>query len=131
MLIIFSKLQSGQGIVEFALLLVLVGILSTAGLMLFGESVGDAFDMANSSLPPFHMGGIQVTINPATFTPAATEPFFPTSTPTPGPTPIPTATPTVAPTPTYRQWCLSQGPGYTWNWRGQCMHNHFMVVPPA
>jgi hypothetical protein len=65
-------------------------------------------------------------------TPAPTQTRTPTVTPAPTntPAPSPTRTPTAVPTLTYKQWCLAQGTGYSWNWlTGKCMHNGHVVTP--
>jgi hypothetical protein len=135
---ISSKHEVGQALVEFTLVLVLGGIISSAVLLAFGPWISAAFGNIDSSLPTFNLGGIPVQINPtdlptrtATVTPmntaTATATYYPTFTPTIRPTA--TRTPTVAPTPTYRQWCLSMG--YTWSWlQGVCKHGTVVVTPP-
>jgi Flp pilus assembly pilin Flp len=121
--LIASRLAMGQGMVEFALIIMLVGFAFIAGTAVFGESIGDTFSTINSSLPPLTFGGLPVHINVTetpTFTPTSTPIFSPTVTdtlelsftptitptreptftPTPTPTHTPTETPTIAPTDT-------------------------------
>ena len=45
-----SKKESGQGLVEYGLILVLVAIVVIVVLMLFGTIVGDVFSTSNTSL---------------------------------------------------------------------------------
>ena len=109
----------GQGLVEYALILVLVAIAIIGGLSVFGESIGDTFSTINSSQSGLHVGGIPISINPTvaptltatippTETPTDTPTVPPTETPTVPPSEIPTSvptwTPTVGPTPTDQPW---------------------------
>jgi hypothetical protein len=118
MITISSKRQTGQAMIEFTLGFVLVGIFSTATLMLFGPTIGSSFNAMATSFPPLRMGGIPVEINPPEFTPTVgptqantptktvaptnTAMAAPTNTPIPGPTntpiPAPTNTATARPT---------------------------------
>jgi pilus assembly protein Flp/PilA len=47
---LFSPREKGQGLVEYALILVLVAIVVIAALLLLGPVVGNAFSTVNSSL---------------------------------------------------------------------------------
>ncbi len=47
---LFSPSQKGQGLVEYALILVLVALVVIAVLMLLGPVVGNAFSTLNKSL---------------------------------------------------------------------------------
>lgn len=47
---LFSPSQKGQGLVEYALILVLVAIVVIAALMLLGPVIGNTFSMINTSL---------------------------------------------------------------------------------
>jgi Flp pilus assembly pilin Flp len=108
---IASRLAMGQGMVEFAIIIVLVGFTFIAGFALFGESIGDTFSTINSSLPPLTFGGLPVEINATEtptptqtetpiFTPTVTETHEPTNTPADTPTLASTDTPTSTPTDT-------------------------------
>jgi len=46
----FAQKERGQGLVEYALILVLVAIVVIAVLMLLGPVIGNAFSTLNSSL---------------------------------------------------------------------------------
>ena len=46
----FRLTQKGQGLVEYALILVLVAIVVIAVLMLLGPTIGNAFSTVNNSL---------------------------------------------------------------------------------
>ena len=46
----FSKEEKGQGLVEYALILVMVAIVVIAALMLLGPMIGNTFSKINSSL---------------------------------------------------------------------------------
>jgi pilus assembly protein Flp/PilA len=46
----FSKKEKGQGLVEYALILVLVAIVVIAALMVLGPMIGNTFSKINSSL---------------------------------------------------------------------------------
>ncbi len=47
---LFSPEEKGQGLVEYALILVLVAIVVIAALMLLGPMIGNVFSKINSSL---------------------------------------------------------------------------------
>jgi pilus assembly protein Flp/PilA len=47
---LFSKKEKGQGLVEYALILVMVAIVVIAALMLLGPVIGNTFSKINSSL---------------------------------------------------------------------------------
>ena len=47
---LFAPMEKGQGLVEYALILVLVAIVVIAVLMLMGPIIGNTFSMINSSL---------------------------------------------------------------------------------
>jgi len=47
---LFSPAEKGQGLVEYALILVLVAIVVIAVLMLLGPIIGNVFSTLNSSL---------------------------------------------------------------------------------
>jgi pilus assembly protein Flp/PilA len=47
---LFSKKEKGQGLVEYALILVLVAIVVIAALMIMGPMIGNTFSKINSSL---------------------------------------------------------------------------------
>lgn len=47
---LFSQKEKGQGLVEYALILVLVAIVVIAALMILGPVIGNTFSMINSSL---------------------------------------------------------------------------------
>ena len=47
---LFSPREKGQGLVEYALILVLVAIVVIAALLLLGPVVGNAFSTVNHSL---------------------------------------------------------------------------------
>ncbi len=47
---LFSPKEKGQGLVEYALILVLVAIVVIAALMILGPIVGNVFSKVNSSL---------------------------------------------------------------------------------
>ena len=47
---LFSPRERGQGLVEYALILVLVAIVVIAALLLLGPVVGNAFSTVNKSL---------------------------------------------------------------------------------
>jgi len=51
-----SKKQKGQGLVEYALILVLVAIVVIAALMILGPLIGNVFSTINSSLSSFGSG---------------------------------------------------------------------------
>ena len=46
----FSPKEKGQGLVEYALILVLVAIVVIAALMILGPIIGNVFSKLNSSL---------------------------------------------------------------------------------
>jgi pilus assembly protein Flp/PilA len=47
---LFARNQKGQGLVEYALILVLVAIVVIAALMILGPIIGNTFSTINSSL---------------------------------------------------------------------------------
>ncbi len=47
---LFAPKEKGQGLVEYALILVLVAIVVIAALMILGPVIGNAFSTINSSL---------------------------------------------------------------------------------
>ena len=47
---LFSPKENGQGLVEYALILVLVAIVVIAALMILGPIIGNVFSKLNSSL---------------------------------------------------------------------------------
>lgn len=47
---LFSPREKGQGLVEYALILVLVAIVVIAALMVLGPVIGNVFSRINSSL---------------------------------------------------------------------------------
>lgn len=47
---LFSMKEKGQGLVEYALILVLVAIVVIAALLLLGPVIGNTFSKINSSL---------------------------------------------------------------------------------
>ena len=47
---LFSQKEKGQGLVEYAFILVLVAIVVIAALLILGPVVGNTFSMINSSL---------------------------------------------------------------------------------
>ena len=47
---LFSPKENGQGLVEYALILVLVAIVVIAALMVLGPVIGNVFSKINSSL---------------------------------------------------------------------------------
>jgi pilus assembly protein Flp/PilA len=53
----FNSKRKGQGLVEYALILVLVGIVVVAALMLLGPVIGNVFSQINSSLAVVSGGG--------------------------------------------------------------------------
>ena len=50
---LFSPKEKGQGLVEYALILVLVAIVVIAALMILGPIIGNVFSRINSSLSNF------------------------------------------------------------------------------
>lgn len=50
---LFAPKEKGQGLVEYALILVLVAIVVIAALMILGPIIGNAFSTINSSLTNF------------------------------------------------------------------------------
>ncbi len=71
----FKKKDKGQGLVEYALILVLVAIVVIAALMILGPIIGNVFSDINSSLTGVGAGGGGVAA------PAPTEPPAPTEDP--------------------------------------------------
>jgi len=49
-LMLFAPKEKGQGLVEYALILVLVAIVVIAVLMIMGPTIGNTFSLINSSL---------------------------------------------------------------------------------
>ena len=47
---LFSPKEKGQGLVEYALILVLIAILVIASLLILGPVIGNTFSSINSSL---------------------------------------------------------------------------------
>ena len=47
---LFSPKEKGQGLVEYALILVLVAIVVIAALMVLGQVIGNVFSKINTSL---------------------------------------------------------------------------------
>ncbi len=47
---LFSRSERGQGLVEYALILVLVAIVVIAALMILGPIIGNTFSTINNSL---------------------------------------------------------------------------------
>ena len=47
---LFAPQEKGQGLVEYALILVLVAIVVIAALMILGPMIGNVFSQINSSL---------------------------------------------------------------------------------
>jgi pilus assembly protein Flp/PilA len=56
-----SKQEKGQGLVEYALILVLVAIVVIAALMVLGPKIGNIFSKVNSSLTTVSSGGAAVS----------------------------------------------------------------------
>lgn len=52
-----KKQEKGQGLVEYALILVLVAIVVIAALMILGPIIGNVFSTINSSLSTVNTGG--------------------------------------------------------------------------
>ena len=50
---LFAPKEKGQGLVEYALILVLVAIVVIAALMILGPLIGNVFSTINSSLSSF------------------------------------------------------------------------------
>lgn len=50
---LFAPKEKGQGLVEYALILVLVAIVVIAALMILGPIIGNTFSTINSSLTNF------------------------------------------------------------------------------
>jgi pilus assembly protein Flp/PilA len=48
---LFAPAEKGQGLVEYAIILVLVAILVIVIVGLFGDKTGDTFSSINNSLP--------------------------------------------------------------------------------
>ena len=64
-----KKNQKGQGMVEYALILALVGIVVFATLVLLGPSIGNVFGRINSAVSTNEPAGGDTVSNPATSTP--------------------------------------------------------------
>ncbi len=47
---LFAPREKGQGLVEYALILVLVALVVIAAMLILGPTIGNAFSMINSSL---------------------------------------------------------------------------------
>lgn len=47
---LFSQKEKGQGLIEYALILVMVAIVVIAALMVLGPVIGNTFSMINTSL---------------------------------------------------------------------------------
>ncbi len=47
---LFAPRERGQGLIEYALILVLVALVVIAALMVLGPTIGNAFSTLNSSL---------------------------------------------------------------------------------
>jgi pilus assembly protein Flp/PilA len=60
-----KKHEKGQGLVEYALILVLVAIVVIAALMILGPIIGNVFSKVNSSLSTVSTGGSAVVVNTA------------------------------------------------------------------
>ena len=50
---LFAPKENGQGVVEYALILVLVAIVVIVALMILGPLIGNVFSTINSSLSEF------------------------------------------------------------------------------
>lgn len=59
-----TKHEKGQGLVEYALILVLVAIVVIAALMILGPIIGNVFSQINSSLSMVSTGGIEEVVAP-------------------------------------------------------------------
>lgn len=57
-----KKQEKGQGLVEYALILVLVAIVVIAALMILGPIIGNVFSKVNSSLSVVSSGGTPPTV---------------------------------------------------------------------
>jgi len=66
-----KKHQKGQGLVEYALILVLVAIVVIAALMILGPIIGNVFSKVNSSLSNVSAGGGVVAPPIASCTPGS------------------------------------------------------------
>jgi len=60
-----KKNEKGQGLVEYALILVLVAIVVIAALMILGPIIGNVFSKVNSSLSTVSSGGGAAAAAPA------------------------------------------------------------------
>jgi len=94
-----KKNQKGQGLVEYALTLVLVAIVVIAVVLILGPMIGNVFSKTNNSLSG--TGG-SANAGSAIITPR----------------------PVTAPTFTYQQWCVSLGPPNHINPQGTCVPGH-------
>ena len=91
-----KKHEKGQGLVEYALILVLVGIVVIGALTVLGPQIGNVFsDISNSISGGDSGGGAAAAVVPPTVAPA--------------------------PTLTYEQWCASLGGTYHLNSSGLCV----------
>lgn len=98
-----KKQEKGQGLVEYALILVLVAIVVIAALMILGPIIGNVFSTINSSLSTVSTGG--------SISGGGSEVSSP-------------AEPVVAPTMTYQEWCASLGAPYHLNGSGVCVRTN-------
>jgi len=67
-----NKNQKGQGLVEYALILALVGIVVIALLVILGSSTGNVFGRVNNSVSKTGSGSGGTVSTPATSTPVVT-----------------------------------------------------------
>ena len=96
-----KKNEKGQGLVEYALILVLVAIVVVGALTVLGPRVGNVFSDINNSIAGTGGGGAAAAlVIPPT---AVVEP---------------TAVPTIS---SYQQWCNSLGWPYHMNGSGVCV----------
>jgi len=65
-----NKKEKGQGLVEYALILVLVAIVVIAALMILGPIIGNVFSKVNSSLSTVSTGGGTAVVVAPTATPS-------------------------------------------------------------
>ena len=85
-----KKNQKGQGLVEYALILVLVAIVVIAALLILGPTIGNVFGKANNSLSGLDAAAGPIVIPPTAIPPTAIPPTAipptvipPTATPVP------------------------------------------------